>query len=465
MFSNRVDERCVETYLIRKRLFMKSIPQFLATLCVTALLLSPIPLVAQSQDAASAPAINEGDSASGLWESEITPGVAEESTTQPTSRPAAEIRRGMRMGETGQKSREQLYFERIISRVQDDFVGRPERLDKYIQLYKKELINDLRVFPTHIEAEWDEASETLTLSGYVGYVENHRTLIKLFTYLGFENIDDQMEVLPSADLGDKRFGFVSVTRSFTRDRRGEKMTETLLGDPLFLLKKLPEDKLLVLSNEGYVGVIPTQNVAIVNEAEFTRRRNAPQITFTRDVKVGDLKIPVGARIPNFGQRPGKPVALLPNDDKLPLSDSTSYLLHTHEPVPQKVTNSLAIADQFVGTPYVWGGNTTDGVDCSGLVQSSFKAVGLNLPRDADQQSYMGSLVATRWYRDGLRPGDTLYFLSGRSGRISHTAIYVGDDIYIESSSGGVSYGSFNPEHENYRERRYTGFCFAKRLVE
>ena len=77
---------------------------------------------------------------------------------------------------------------------------------------------------------------------------------------------------------------------------------------------------------------------------------------------------------------------------------------------------------------------------------------------------IGALVATRWHRDGLRRGDTLYFL-GRTGKISHTAIYAGDGRYIESVRPAVRYTSFRPEDESYDARRAASFCFAKRLLE
>ena len=133
---------------------------------------------------------------------------------------------------------------------------------------------------------------------------------------------------------------------------------------------------------------------------------------------------------------------------------------THE----RIENAIKIAEQMMGSRYAWGGKTSEGVDCSGLIQSSFRSQGINMPRDAYQQAYVGSLVATRWYREGLRRGDTLFFL-GRTGRISHVAIYLGDDQYLEASRGDVHYTSFNPKHDNFNERKLNIFCFAKRVLD
>jgi cell wall-associated NlpC family hydrolase len=89
--------------------------------------------------------------------------------------------------------------------------------------------------------------------------------------------------------------------------------------------------------------------------------------------------------------------------------------------------------QYIGTPYVWGGNSlTGGIDCSGFVQQLFKAYGMNLPRTAQEQSYVGMLVNSV---SDLQVGDRLYFTDSRGARVTHTGIYMGDNMFIHSSSG------------------------------
>ena len=90
--------------------------------------------------------------------------------------------------------------------------------------------------------------------------------------------------------------------------------------------------------------------------------------------------------------------------------------------------------------------------------------GLHLPRDAYQQFYVGQITATRWHRAGMRRGDTLYFL-GNDGKIRHTAIYLGDDEFLQAVMPVVRISSFNPKHAEYDAKRTESFAFAKRLLD
>ena len=118
----------------------------------------------------------------------------------------------------------------------------------------------------------------------------------------------------------------------------------------------------------------------------------------------------------------------------------------------EIDKIIASGRQLLGTPYLWGGKTSEGIDCSGLVQFSFAAAGVHLPRDSYQQFYFGRLTATRWHMAGLRRGDTLYFL-GEEGKIRHTALYLGDDRYLQAVLPVVRISSFNPAHPEYDARR------------
>jgi cell wall-associated NlpC family hydrolase len=93
------------------------------------------------------------------------------------------------------------------------------------------------------------------------------------------------------------------------------------------------------------------------------------------------------------------------------------------------------AKSLLGTPYVWGGSSTTGVDCSGLVQLAYKAAGVNLPRVSYQQAGSGKRVGL----GDLKPGDLVAWdNSTRNNGADHIAIYLGGGQIIEAARPGTN---------------------------
>jgi gamma-D-glutamyl-L-lysine dipeptidyl-peptidase len=86
-------------------------------------------------------------------------------------------------------------------------------------------------------------------------------------------------------------------------------------------------------------------------------------------------------------------------------------------------------ERFAGAPYLWGGVTPSGVDCSGLVQTTFAARGVLLPRDASQQAEHGAPVPAA----DISPGDLLFFRGEATDRITHVAFAAEGDRLIHST--------------------------------
>lgn len=99
--------------------------------------------------------------------------------------------------------------------------------------------------------------------------------------------------------------------------------------------------------------------------------------------------------------------------------------------------------EYLNTPYLWGGTSKRGIDCSGFVQAvMFQALGVALPRTSYEQSNVGVEVAV----EDLKFGDLLFFDTRGRGRVSHVGIYLGDGYFVHSGSKtGVAVASLDSD--------------------
>lgn len=124
------------------------------------------------------------------------------------------------------------------------------------------------------------------------------------------------------------------------------------------------------------------------------------------------------------------------------------------PVSGNVKEILTYANTFTGVPYKFGGTTPAGFDCSGYIRHVFQKVGLQLPRQADEQYTVGKKVE----KQNLQPGDLVFFETYEPG-VSHSGIYIGDGQFISAtSSSGVAVADID---DSYWGPRYVG---AKRVL-
>jgi cell wall-associated NlpC family hydrolase len=123
--------------------------------------------------------------------------------------------------------------------------------------------------------------------------------------------------------------------------------------------------------------------------------------------------------------------------------------------------AVTTGKRYIGVPYVWGGSTPDGFDCSGFVQYVYKKNGVPLPRTSRQMAHAGKGLSPSIAN--LREGDLMLF-RGKSGVIAHVALYAGGNRILHSSSsrGGVGFDDLYSKRGAYfrshlvAARRITG---------
>lgn len=194
----------------------------------------------------------------------------------------------------------------------------------------------------------------------------------------------------------------------------------------------------------------SQKICDIVEGDILRQ-SVKVRTVRKDI---DGKAPVTAMEIQRYRRPvtrkGFAEVLLPDGRKgyVPGKDILDYGKWEARCLPT-AENITAEAMKFIGVPYLWGGASPNGVDCSGLVRHVFRMNGILLPRNASQQAESGTAVvlpvehiasggnATDRLTEALLPGDLLFFgTRGKAGSrdsVSHVGIYIGDGRMIHAS--------------------------------
>ena len=311
-------------------------------------------------------------------------------------------------------------YERAARAVDAAASGDADQLPRYLDAYAERFVSDRRVVAFQPTVGPGATEGSVRVSGPAEFEEHAAGLPYYLAFLGFEPGLVRMTPVPTAAVKAEPFAVVRAGRTFLydiaatgeADQRRETVSECLAGETLFLLDRVGDGasaEYLCHAADGYVGYVAAADVEAV------------------DAGTAEAALAAGE-------------------------------------VPAGVETVIAAMREKAGLPYVWGGRSGEGVDCSGLVQTGFAAAGVMLPRDADMQSLGGRLTATRAHRGGMRRGDLMFFLSSR-GTVNHVAVYLGGGRVLESGGPGVHEWSDDPASPDYDERRVRAFAFAKRVIE
>lgn len=320
--------------------------------------------------------------------------------------------------------------------------------------------------------------KSVTLTGECTSQEASAMLMENLKARGYE-VSDKIKMLPDAELGDKTWAIVNMSVCNLRaanDYDAGMSTQGLLGMPLKVLKK--DGWLQVQTPDGYISWVLSSAVKRVTAEEIHQWNQAEQIVVTSvyafvysqpDMKsqtvsdvVASNRLKYIGKESNFYQveYPDGRRGYLPSDCGEPLEKWRKHIAKDAQSI-------LATGFKLMGVPYMWGGTSTKGVDCSGFVRTTLLQHDIIIPRDASQMAYKGEHLNIASDFSNLKPGDLLFFgrkgQNGGKSRVSHVGMYIGQGKFIHSL-GWVHVSSFMPKDENYDAYDLNRLLWAQRVL-
>jgi gamma-D-glutamyl-L-lysine dipeptidyl-peptidase len=319
---------------------------------------------------------------------------------------------------------------------------------------------DHRIWYQDVYAE--VSGDKIILKGEAFFELPVKGIAKKLQKAGYEQqLIDQVTYLPESFENDLNYGIITVPYTMGRyEPVAEKQegTEMLYGEPVRLIKDA-DPYVQVQSSVGYLGYIPKSDLRMLSLNDWKAYHSNEFAIINENITLENgFELQIGTRLPYLGDDR----FLLADGSEISLSPDNYKLVNAElNPLRQAIVTS---GEQFLGLPYVWGGRSAEGLDCSGFVMQSYGMNNLYLPRDTDEMANVGRMIGFPGWTDAMLPGDLLFFAGSRR-MVTHTAIYLGEGKVIHSLGSGVQIQSINPDDPDYAERLHKRFIFAKRFFD
>lgn len=348
-----------------------------------------------------------------------------------------------------------------------------DALQPLVDSVQKQFAPDKRVALFQVEAKGQ------VLAGETNMPEAKAALLQRLQIAGIA-FTDSIRVLPEAELNGQHDAVVTLSVANLRSQpkhSAELATQATMGTPLRVWKK-EKEWYLVQTPDQYLAWVDGGGIKLMDKDAFADWQQGEKLLYTNpygfayaspdkqgatvsDMVYGTVAV-LKKKVQNFYEVafPDGRSAYIAADEAMKYKDWVT----SRQPTEQ---NLVETSKRLLGLPYLWGGTSFKGVDCSGFTKTVYFMNGLVLPRDASQQVHIGELVDTSTGWQQMRPGDLLFFgvpaADGKPERVVHVGMWIGGNQEFIHSAGRVRISSMNPAAPNYDEYELKRFLRAKRI--
>lgn len=320
----------------------------------------------------------------------------------------------------------------------------------------------------------------LILTGKTNLIEAKNALISRLK-VGNAVVVDEIKTLPETELEDKIYGLVEVSVCnirYSPRHSGELASQALMGTPVKILEREDNGWLMIQTPDNYIAWVDRGAITTIKKEQLKQWQNSPKLIYTgsygsayseaniNSETISDLV--AGCILELKSEKDGFYEVLFPDNRKGFVAKNEANLYNKWlSGINATEENLDKTSKRLMGVPYLWGGTSFKGVDCSGFTKTVYFLNGIMLPRDASQQVMVGETVDRTGNWSNLKTGDLLFFGEKRddgSERVVHVAMWLGNGEFIHASDK-VRINSMSSSASNYDAYNFKRYLRAKRILK